>query len=524
MPVVCVWIPAFRLAVARLTQPSVDLDAPLILADKPERGRVVDCTQTAAALGVRPGMTLVQAQAVANEARTVFDDPAADARVWADVLDTLDAASPLVEDDGMGCAFLEMHGIAGDPAGWIAAVRSALRVQGGWRTLRQAQLGARRRGDTGRALGDNWDALGDVLPVRLGCGANRFVAYAAARCGDGVICEGDAAAFLASLSIELLEIDQGTCERLRLLGVTTLGGLATLPHGPFVRRFGAEAAAWHDRARGIDDRPLRPRPRALRVDRVLYGEGEASSEEQVLFALRTLVGWVVDDLCAAGKRAGRLMLSLECEDGETRELAVRVAQPTAVPATLFELLRARLEGVTLSAAVVGLRLAAEELAGGGVTLSLFAASDPDPDAIGVVLARLDAALGDGAALRARIIEGPRIERRFVLEPFTLETLATRGPQPDPAPLPATATLQLRIVEPRPLEVRVLDGAPRLVGTPLQQVVELAGPWRIEERWWGPATGEGIPLARDEYDVCLDDGALLRIAREGEAWSVRGVYD
>src|SRR6202022_4995760 len=98
-----------------------------------------------------------------------------------------------------------------------------------------------------------------------------------------------------------------------------------------------------------------------------------SSEEQVLFALRTLVGRIVDDLSAAGKRAGRLALFLECEDGETRELTTRVAQPTAVPATLFELLRARLEGVVLSAPVVGLRLAAEELASGGVALSLFAA-------------------------------------------------------------------------------------------------------------------------------------------------------
>jgi hypothetical protein len=43
MPVVCVWIPAFRLAVARLTQPDVDLAAPLVLADRLERGRVVDC-------------------------------------------------------------------------------------------------------------------------------------------------------------------------------------------------------------------------------------------------------------------------------------------------------------------------------------------------------------------------------------------------------------------------------------------------------------------------------------------------
>ncbi|HEY4440371.1 MAG TPA: DNA polymerase Y family protein [Candidatus Elarobacter sp.] len=491
MPVVCVWIPAFRLAVARLERPEIDLGAPLILADKIERGRVVDATRAAAALGVRAGMTLVQAQAVANEARTVFDDPAADRRVWADVLDRLDAVSPLVEDDGLGRAFLEMHGIAGDAEAWIAAVHRVVPAE---------------------------------LPVRAAVGPNRFVAAAAAWCGDGRICGDDPAAFVAPLPLELLEIDPGITERLRLLGVTTLGGLAALPHGPFVRRFGAEAAAWHDRARGIDDRPLTPRARALRIDRTLYGEGEASSEEQVLFALRTLVGWVVDDLAAAGRRAGRLVLTLECEDGEMRTLTTRVAQPTAVPATLFELLRARLEGVTLDAAVTGLRLAAEELAGSGVALSLFAASDPDPDAVGVVLARLDAALGEGKALRARVVDGARIERRFALEPFTLELLTTRGPRPEPPPLRATATLQLRLISPRPVDVRVFGGAPRFVGAPPQHVVDHAGPWRVEERWWGAITGEGAPLARDEYDVCLDDGALLRIAREGDAWTVRGVYD
>ena len=521
MPVVCVWIPAFRIAVARLTQPSIDLDAPLILADRVERGRVVDCTLSATALGVRPGMTLVQAQAVATEARTAFDDPAADARVWSQILDALDAASPIVEDDGLGQAFLEMHGIAGGPAGWLAAVRSALR-------------GLRH-------------ALGEMdLCARIGVGPNRFVAHAAAWRGDGVTCDPsteDPAAFVAPLPIELLDLPslrqaqdrlrsgqaqiRNVRERLRLLGVTTLGELAALPHGPFVRRFGSGSAVWHARARGIDERPLRPRPHALRVDRVLYGEGEASSEEQVLFALRTLVGWVVDDLGAAGKRAGRLALTLDCDDGEVCELTVRVAQPTAVPSTLFELLRARLEGITLSAPVAGLRLAAEDLAGGGVTLSLFAASDPDPDAIGVVLARLDAALGEGKALRARVLDGPRIERRFAFEPFTLQTLAERGPTICPelvGGLPDAATLQLRLVPARPVEVRVLDGAPRFVGSPPQQVIEVAGPWRIEEGWWAAATGEGAPLARDEYDVCLEDGSLLRIAHEDAAWTVRGIYD
>ena len=117
-------------------------------------------------------MTLVQAQAVAIDARTVFDDPAADARVWAEVLEALDAASPIVEDGGLGRAFLEMHGIAGDPA-------------------RLDRRGARR------ARGAS------ICPVRVGFGPNRFVAHAATWRGDGLVCEGDPAAFLAPLPLEL---------------------------------------------------------------------------------------------------------------------------------------------------------------------------------------------------------------------------------------------------------------------------------------------------------------------------------
>jgi protein ImuB len=492
MPIICVWIPAFRLAVARLTQ-AVNLADPIIVADKLERGRVVDCSLPAAALGVRHGMTLVQAQAMANEARTVVDDLERDAAMWHDVLEALDAASPLVEDAGWGRAFLEMHGIEGSAEGWIDAVRNAL--------------------------------AGFDLPLRTGLGPNPFAAYAASVLGDGTICDDAPAAFLAPFPLEQLECGDDVCDRLRLLGVRTLGELAALPHGPFVRRFGPDAARWHEWAHGVDRRRLKPRPRALRIDRKAYGDGEASSEEAVLFALRSLVNRIVDDLGAAGKRAGKLVLSLECENGDVRELTTRVAQATAVPATLFNLLRARLEGITLDAPVVGLRLAAERLEDGGVPLALFAASDPDPDALGIVLARLDAALGDGGAQRSRSISGPRMERRYALEPFTLEPLVTRTwAIGSAAPLPQTATLQYRMVTPQPVAVRVIGGAPRFVGTPAQTVLDAAGPWRVEEGWWAGATGSGEPLARDEYDVLLDDGSLIRIAHERMSWSIRGIYD
>ena len=38
------------------------------------------------------------------------------------------------------------------------------------------------------------------------------------------------------------------------------------------------------------------------------------------------------------------------------------------------------------------------------------------------------------------------------------------------------------------------------------------------------TGGREPLVRDEYDVLLDDGSLVRLAHESSTWSIRGVYD
>jgi hypothetical protein len=180
----------------------------------------------------------------------------------------------------------------------------------------------------------------------------------------------------------------------------------------------------------------------------------------------------------------------------------------------------------LDAPVTGLRLVAEALEDGGVPLALFAAGDPDPDALGVVLARLDAAFGDdGGALRTRIVNGPRVERRFAHDPFTLEPLVTKSwTAAAPAALPQTATLQFHPVAPRAVAVRVIGGAPRFVGTPAQTVLDAAGPWRVEEGWWASAIGAGEPLVRDEYDVLLDDGSLVRIAHESSTWSIRGVYD
>jgi hypothetical protein len=211
---------------------------------------------------------------------------------------------------------------------------------------------------------------------------------------------------------------------------------------------------------------------------------------------------------------------------------------------MFDLLRARLEGLTsggatLRSPVTGLRLGAERLEDGGTALSLFAGSDPDPEAVAIALARLDAALGPRAALRARTVPGFRFEARYAYEPFDASRIA-RGTAaataaPDAAASARTApiaTLAYRIVSPRALDVRLARGAPAEVDA--RAVLECAGPWRSDEGWWCAALdelgGTAERIVYDAYDVLLDDGALLRIAlrtSDAEAashWYEIGRYD
>ena len=217
-------------------------------------------------------------------------------------------------------------------------------------------------------------------------------------------------------------------------------------------------------------------------------------------------------------------MKLECEDGETLELPIALAQPTALASTMFELLRARLDGLILAAPVNGLKLGRERLEEGGTALALFAGSDPDPETVAIALARLEAALGPRHALRARVIAGNRPETRYAYEPFDAATL-TRGPEvrAEPAPQDARGTLAYRVLAPREIAVRLERGRPAAVGK--RAVLDVAGPWRVDESWWADALDAGgAPYASDAYDVLLEDGALLRIVSESERWYVRGTYD
>jgi hypothetical protein len=395
---------------------------------------------------------------------------------WEEMLDALDAVSPLIDDVRPGLAFLEMHGIAGDARAWMMQARRVL---------------------TG---------FGSVL--RLGAGSNKIAARAAAYVADGSICEpGSERELLALLPLTLLDIEAEVVERLALLGIERLGDLAALPHGPFVRRFGTAAAR----------RPFVPRSRAVAIEASIFGEGRAVDEAQVFFALRMLLTRVGADLERCGKRAGALHLALELEDAQTCTFDVPLSMPTAHERTMFDMMRAKLEGATFESAILGLRVQARQLEEGGEAQALFGADDFDPQRVAVTIARLEAMLGESIA-RATTREAHLLEDRFAYEQFKPCRAEICHPEPvEGRQISENHALvpQLRLLEVREIVVELRAGEPAMVDQ--QVVMQCVGPWRIAERVERPVT-------RDEYDVVLEDGTFARIYRQGSHWYMRGVYE
>jgi protein ImuB len=467
----CVHVPAFRLCVARPAHRE-----PAVLSDKHDRGRILECDEAAYSLGARPEQTVLQARAATGGGVRVYvHDPVHSKAVWQDTLDALDAITPLVDDSGEGTAFLEMRGIAGDPPEWIARVKRVLEPFN--------------------------------LPFRVAAGPNKFVARACTHASDGRI---------GRLPVEVLEIDPRTIERLHLLGVTHLEDLAKLPHGPFVRRFGKDAAIWHERARGIDRTPFRPRAHEVQIGAAVYGEGSAAQEEQVYFALRVLAERVCGDLTRAGKGTAHVQMTFECENGEVQVVDAGFAQATGDSKTMLGVMRAKLEGMTFGSPITGLRLQAMQLEECGAPATLFGQSDADPQVLAVALARLQAVTAC-APQRARVRPSARLESRFAYDDFMV-----RQPHHDTAgaPIPRRDNKQrapqLRLLTVREVDVATRGNQPLAVDA--RKVLDCAGPWRVDDGWFEQ------PVVRDEYDVLLEDGMLCRIYRQGERWYLRGAYD
>jgi protein ImuB len=479
--------------------------------------RIAACTAAARGAGVRRGQRLRDAQRLAPELAVRERDPDAEGRLFEKVAAAIAEVSPWVE--------VVRPGMCALPA------RGAARFHSGEEPLRILVQ------DTVVELG---------FDCGVGIADGLFAAELAARTDEGgsIVPPGGSAEFLTPYPTAVLDRPElaGLLDR---LGIGTLGAFAALPAGRVAERFGADGTVAHRLARGLEPRPVSPRPG--RADLSVHTEFDPPVDraDRVIFAAKSLADELHAGLAAVGLACVRLGIEVAWQDG--REMARLWRHDGALSAlAVAERVRWQLAawhphpgddgpgGITL------LRLVPDQLVPDeGRQQALWGQSDVT-GRIARAAARIQAMLGHHAITQPMLVGGRAPGDQVVRVPVgDLPPEQTgpagrgqEGPWPGRLPDPAPA-----VVHPTPLPAAVTDagGAPVAVsgrcavsapparvsvaGRPAEKVTAWTGPWPATEFWWDPERSH----RRARFQVVTTDAAYL-LTVEGGEWHVEATYD
>jgi len=428
--------------------------------------------------GVAAGMPVNAARALAPDMLVLPRDPAAEARALAALADWAWQFSPQLSVRSPEAVLLE--------AG------ASLRLFGGFNAL----LGRVRDGLAG--LG--YRAVLASAPTPLG-------ALCLARCD----CESHAGTFdalrraLLPLPLSVLDWEDDAVERLHGMGVRRIAELLRLPRAGLARRFGAGLPVQLDRLLGRAPDPQPPWKPTERFERSLALPAEVVSVDGLRFAMQRLLQELCGWLRGHGAATRQLDIRLRHAGGAVTRLTVGSARDSRDPGHFTELLRERLERLTLAGPVRELELRVSQLAAlDGRTADLF--GDDRAPCLTDLPDRLRARLGAGAVHGLSTVADHRPE------------YAWRRCPPGRAEQRSTGARRPLWLLPVPRRLRERDGRPWLDGRlQLQPDRE-----RIEAGWW-----DGGDVRRDYFIAVDGRGSRYWVYRELEgerAWFLHGVFE
>jgi len=493
----CLLVPGFAAAAAVRAEPAL-AGQPLVVLDEARPGRLVlEVAAAARALGIAPRMT--EAAALARSGGAICRERVAahEAAAQSALLEVALAHSPRVEEGGPGEVYLDTVGLGalfGDEA-----------------TL------ARRLAAATAAAG---------LPARVGIAGSRVAACLAARWGAGaerVPPEGDAA-YLAPAPLALLGLPVEMARRLERWGLRTLGELAALPARELFERLGAEGPRLQALARGEDPRPLLPWRPPRRFEETRELDWAADNLEPLFALFAEMAGRVCARLEAEAVAADLFEWSCRVPVARAPGREVRGSfvppVPTREAGAVMAVLRATLAAAPPAGAVTALTLRAQPVRVLAAQEPLEGEPRPSPRALAETIARVIGVVGAGNLGVPVLLDTHRPDA-VRLEPLDalFRAAAPSGEKRGPGEGGVLALRRLR--PPRPAQVRLVGGRPVHLrsGGLMGPIVASAGPWRVSGEWWLESR-----WSADEWDVELADGTLGRLAHDGSAWVLEGVYD
>ncbi len=442
-----------------------------------EEQRLLACDAKAAARGLRPGMGISAALALAPKLRLRERDAAGETEALLGIAAWAMQCTPHVALAFPDLVLLEVAGslkLFGGLANIEARLRHGLAATGYSACLAAAP--------TPRAA--SWFALaGKELSI-----------------GDAMLLERA----LCTLPVSVLQSEHE--EALVAIGVGSIGELLALPRDGLARRFGQKLLDALDQALGHlpDPRGYCVLPEKFRA--ALELPAEATQAEALLFAAKRLLAQLEGFLAARAAGTRRLVLSLTHRDAPATRIELGMVAACREADHLALLLRERLQQTALSLPVRAIAVdvtALEPLA--QRNQALFAEEAREEEDWPRLIERLRARLGTASVHGVGVCADHRPER------------AAHSTEPGAKQLALDFNLRPFWLLEEPQALAENDSVPCHHG-PLKLV---AGPERIESGWW-----DGADAARDYFIARAANDALLWVYRERNpagAWYLHGIF-
>ena len=378
MSVACVLISHLLVKIELLRQPALRGKTVLIVEQSGTRKTVIDRSPSVNEIEV--GMPLEKALSLRPNAALIEADMPLYRERWNSVLDSLEQRSPVVEDVGLGLAYVDLRGLEklyGGEAGIIKAVL---------------------------------DAVSQIYRPQVGVAGGKFPAYVAALQAESlgaVRAPEDAAAFLAEMPIMHLPTSWKIKERLLDFGLDLMGSIARLPFNTMQGEFGKEGARLWQLANGLDDTPLMSRQHEETFVREVAFATPTVSLSAILVVLESLLTRAFTG-SLRGRFARVALLEGRADNGSTWSNRIGFREPVGSCDRAMFVLRSRLDNLVLPGPLETLSLTLSGINGeAGRQESLF------PEVRH--LARLDDSIRE---LRFRLGQQPPIYRVREVEPWS----------------------------------------------------------------------------------------------------------
>jgi protein ImuB len=523
-------------------QDSMQARAVAVLSGDPPQERVFALNQQAHLLGLKPGMSRVQAESFS--AVVLRRDRQREDISFAELISCVQQFSPRIE-------------AIASPQEETCGATLVLDVSGSERLLGNARKIA-------MALRQSMYTLGYEANVAAGHNAHAVILAARGVRGVTVIALECEAEVLGPLPLAVLEQDDAQAQIFAAWGIHTLGQLAALPAKSLVARVGQSGLRLQAQARGKYDHLLVPTKEP--ADALLCESMELEHPVELLEPLLFLLSQMLEQVTKRAAQRALAIASIETclvldekldgasggtsDNSGRRELrrTVRPAIPERDRYTLLKLIQLDMELHPPEAAVVALRIEAHPARPQTAQQGLFSAQAPEAGRLEILLARLRKLVGEGRVGAPELLDCHEPEA-FRVASFEFEETASpdginrrvrpatqRITQPTTQYIsqhisqhikqPTNHASALRMVRPpRAVSIELRGDTPFAMYHEGQRVMLQAGsgPWRTSGAWWThPA------WSREEWDVVLKEQPqrCLRLAHDpgADCWYVIGIYD